>query len=215
MVHNNNHRILFKCISKNDIMRPDIKPEEYTYHNWVETSAEESLLDIYRICETHAENVINWYLTAKKNKKICAQILRFGIILFTALAGIIPILSQLKIEQFSIQPGWSAVALGVAGLFLGFDHYFGCSTAWMRFMVTEHKIRQHLHKFRFENEIAIADWTQSVLDSERIKDNLFRCRNFLSQVDQYIRDETDQWVIEFQKTIKQIDDNTIKQNNSH
>jgi len=191
-------------------MRPDIKPETYSYHDWDSNSAEQSLLDTYKMCESHAEKAIQWYLDARIGKKIWARILRLGVILLTALAGIIPILAQLKIDHLSVQPGWSAVALGIAGLFLGIDRYFGCSTAWMRYMVTEHKIRQALHEFRFDNEIDRAEWQQTTLETEKIKTNLLRCRDFISQVDQLIREETDQWVNEFKNTIKQIDDNARK-----
>ncbi len=191
-------------------MHPDIKPERYEYHNWDQASAEQSLLDAYRMCDKHAENAIEWYLTARQRKKMCARLLRFGVIVLTALAGIIPILSQLQLWTTNIEPGWATVALGIAGLFLGIDRYFGCSTAWMRFMVTEHIIRQQLHEFRINNEIDKADWESDGLSKEKIKTNLIRCREFLLQVDKSIRNETDQWVSEFQKTINQIDDSTKK-----
>ena len=191
-------------------MRKDILPGEYKYHDWNLGSDDQSLLDIYMKCEKHADNAISWYLHSRLSKKYCARILRFGAIVLTALAGIIPVLSELHIGQISIQPSWSAVALGLAGLLIGIDHYFGCSTAWMRYIVTEHKIRQHLHEFRLDNEINKAAWDKGELSTEIVKNNLIRCKYFLVLVDQMIRDETEQWIAEFQKTIKQIDDSEKK-----
>lgn len=145
---------------------------------------------------------------SKRAKKLWAQWLRLVAIGFTALAGLLPILSQIFESggQPAIEPAWASVALGLAALLVGIDRFFGYPTAWMRFITTEHQIRQILHEFQLDYETEQASWQGKPPNLEQVQKVLSRCKAFLIQVDEIIRKETDQWLAEFQNVLKQVDE---------
>lgn len=189
--------------------RQDIRPLQMPELQWDPDNRQQSLTCIYKRAEEHAVNAINWYLASRRSKKRWAQWLRLGAIFFTAVAGILPILSQIFMTSrcsLLTEPAWASVALGLAALLVGIDRFFGYSTAWMRFISTEHQIRQILHEFQIDVEAEQALWEGKPPNPEQLQKALSRCRAFLIQVDELIRKETDQWLAEFQNTLRQVDE---------
>lgn len=184
-----------------DSQRRDVQPEASHVLDWGSEHRKESIHTVYQRAEKHALEAINWYLLSKQGKKTCAQRLRLGVIVLTAMAGLLPILSE--ICHFS--PVWASIALGLAGVLLAVDKFFGCSSAWMRFIAAEHQIRQCLHEFQMDYELEQAGWDSTQPTVEQTQKLLSRCKAFLYQVDAIIRQETDQWLAEFQDALKQID----------
>lgn len=153
---------------------------------WDPDNCQQSLTHIYDHVEGHAINAINWYLASKRTKRLCARCLRFGAIFFTAAAGVLPIFSQiLKTSscQLLTEPAWASVALGLAAILVGTDRFFECSTARMRFISTEHQIRQVLHEFQLDVETEQASWQGKPPNTKQLQNVLSRCRAFLIQVD--------------------------------
>lgn len=186
--------------------RKDVRPEQSAELDWAAEHAKQSLLKVFKRAEHHALTAIEWYLIAKRSKKNWAQGLRFGVIFLTAIAGLLPIVSQMKQLPFVIEPAWASVAIGLAGMFLALDRFFGFSSGWMRFIATEHQIRQLLHEFQMDCETEKVSWRDGSPDYTQVQKGLVRSKTFLTQVDDLIRKETDKWLAEFQDSIKQIDE---------
>ncbi len=186
-----------------DTQRRDVQPEASHVLDWGSEHRKESIHTVYQRAEKHALGAINWYLLSKQGKKFWAQLLRLGVIGLTAIAGLLPIISE--IYQFALSPAWASVALGLAGVLLAIDKFFGCSSAWMRFIAAEHQIRQCLHEFQMDYELEQTGWDHAQPTTEQTQKILGRCKAFLYQVDAIIRQETDQWLAEFQDALKQID----------
>lgn len=102
----------------------------------------------------------------------------------------------------------SSIALGLAALSLAIDKFFGFSSAWMRYIAAEHQIRQCLHEFQMDYDLEQAGWDSAQPSVEQTQKILGRCKVFLYQVDAIIRQETDQWLAEFQDALKQIENGT-------
>ena len=187
---------------KPDTGRRDVQPEPSNVLDWSPEHRRESIHTVYQRAEKHALEAINWYLLSKRQKKFWAQLLRLGTIGLTALAGLLPIISE--IYKFS-SPAWASIVLGLAGVALAVDKFCGYSTAWMRFIAAEHQIRQSLHEFQMDYELEQAGWDDAHPSVEQTQKILSRCKTFLFQVDAIIRQETDQWLAEFQDALKQID----------
>lgn len=183
--------------------RRDVQPKASDVLDWSPEHRRESIHTVYQRAEEHALVAIHWYLLAKQGKKLWAQLLRLGVIGLTAIAGLLPIISE--IYQFALSPAWASVALGLAGVLLAIDKFFGCSSAWMRFIAAEHQIRQYLHEFQMDYELEQTGWDSAQPTVEQTQKLLSRCKAFLYQVDTIIRQETDQWLAEFQDALKQID----------
>lgn len=183
--------------------RRDVQPEASHVLDWSSEHRRESIHIVYQRSEKHALNAIEWYLLSKRQKKFWAQGLRLGTIDLTALAGLLPIISE--IFQSTLSPAWASVALGSAGVVLAVDKFCGYSSAWMRFIAAEHQIRQSLHEFQMDYELEQAGWDNTQPSVEQTQVVLSRCQAFLFQVNAIIRQETDQWLAEFQDALKQID----------
>ncbi len=184
-----------------DKERRDVQPKAIDVSNWDSEHRKKSIDKVYQRAEKHALETINWYLLSKQEKKIWAQGLRFGVIILTALGGLLPIFS----EMGGFSSVWASIALGFAGVLLAIDKFFGCSSAWMRFIAAEHQVRQCLHEFQMDYELEQLEWDGVQPTTEQTKKILDRCKAFLFQVDAIIRQETDQWLAEFQDALKQID----------
>lgn len=183
--------------------RPDIKPLTHPELSWEPREREQSLLTVFAYGENHARQVINWYLAARRGKKFCAQTLRLGAIVLTAIGGLFPIYAGLN--PVVVEPAWASVSIGIAALFLGIDRFFGCSAAWMRFIATEHKVRQLFHGFQIDCESDRAGWGGHPPAMDQVQTGLARTRAFLIEVDELVRQETDTWLTEFQNAIREID----------
>lgn len=142
-------------IPTSDKEHRDVQPGT-SHHalDWDSGHRKESIHAVYQRAEKHALETINWYLFSKKEKKFWAQNLRLGVIVLTALAGLLPIFSEMG--EFS--PIWASIALGLAGVLLAVDKFFGYSSAWMRFIAAEHQIRQCLHEFQIDYEMEQIGW---------------------------------------------------------
>ena len=76
----------------------------------------------------------------------------------------------------------------------------------MRFIATEHRIRQALHEFQMDYDLEQSKWTDNLPTSEQAQTMLSCCKVFISQVDTFILQETNEWLVEFQNAIKQKDE---------
>lgn len=186
---------------KPDAGRRDVQPEASHVLDWSPEHRRDSIHTVYQRAEKHALEAIDWYLLSKRQKKSWAQGLRLGTIGLTALAGLLPIISGIS----TLHPASSSIALGLAGVTLAIDKFFGFSSAWMRFIAAKHQIRQSLHEFQMDYELEQAGWDSAQPSVEQTQAILSRCKAFLFQVDAIIRQETDQWLAEFQDALKQID----------
>ena len=185
----------------------DLQPSMSSELHWDEEHRRHSLDVVYKRAEDHALSAIDWYLHAKRSKKNCAQFLRIGMIGSSAVAGLLPLLSQIYQDKLSsLSPAWTTIALGVAGVLMAIDKYFGCSNAWMRFIATEHRIRQALHEFQMDYDFEQSKWMDNLPSSEQAQAMLSRCKAFISQVDTLILQETNEWLVEFQNAVKQKDE---------
>jgi low affinity Fe/Cu permease len=159
------------------------------------------------------EKVINWYLVARRPKRRWAQVLRVGAIIMVAVAGVLPVRSQIFAAGSStvIQPAWATVALAIAVALVALDRFFGFSSAWARYMVTGQAISAALNQFRL-------DWQQSSRQlpaDGHTQDSIDRlldlAKMLVIKTDDLIQSETSQWVKEFRETLTEIERSAERQ----
>jgi hypothetical protein len=162
---------------------------------------------IYQYVVDAASQAINWYLAAKRSKRRWGQRLRVGAIVMVAVAGVLPVFSQIfgAGSSVEIQPAWATVALAMAVALIALDRFFGFSSAWARYMATGQAISAALNQFRL-------DWQQSSgpppvdgLTQEIIDHHLDLAKTLARKTDDLIQAETLQWVKEFQETLTEIE----------
>jgi hypothetical protein len=154
-----------------------------------------------------ADAVIRWYLDNKRQKRIWARLLRGLALLLILLAAVIPLLAELWTESdgFWLSPAWASMALVLAAGCIGFDRFFGFSTAWMRFITTEMRIRQTRRGFQLDWEARRLRWQDQPPDLAVTLEALAACKACLARLDALVIEETERWVQEFSAAIEEID----------
>jgi hypothetical protein len=172
-------------------------------------TADELVRTIHGRAVAKAEEAIKYYQEFKRPKRWWAVWLRVLALLATAIAAVLPIIAQMATSRGEpiVQPGWSAIALGAAGLFIGFDHFFGFSGAWMRFTLADLRLQRVLEQFHLDWQAEAARWS-STITAEQAQHAIAIVKAFMQQVTTIIEDETSAWVTEFQTSLKQLDEST-------
>lgn len=185
----------------------DIRPAELDFLDWQPEHVHESLDVIYKHVVSVASQTISWYLTARLPKRRWAQRLRVGAIIMVAVAGVLPILSQIfgTSSSVKIPPAWATVALALAVALVALDRFFGFSSAWARYMATGQAISAALNQFRL-------DWQQSSCrlpvdgpTQEGVDHLLDLAKTLIQNTDNLVQAETFQWVKEFRETLTEIE----------
>ena len=194
-----------------DLAGNEPAPPELKDLRWDQDQLEFSLDRIYQFAKYQAESAMAWYRRSKRSKRIWARVLRVVAIIATALAGIIPVLSQIFADEtgqpaWPVNPAWASVAVAVGVTALGLDRFFGFSSAWIRFMTTELKVDERLKAFQFEWETERLSWQGRPPTYEQCRDGIVRCATFTNEVSRMVQEETQVWVEEFQAVLKKLDE---------
>lgn len=183
---------------------------------WDPEHLNDSLDKLYRLTISEAEQSMAWYRINSRPKKRWAQIIRVSAIVATSLGGIIPILSQIVSEVdenllLLFNPALASVAIALAATALGLDRFFGFSTAWMRFITSEMKIKSKLQTFQFEWAVERMSWRGEAPNHKQARAMIMRCAAFASEISNIVQDETLTWVEEFQGALKTLDERSKTQ----
>lgn len=184
-------------------------PDNLGELDWSESGRRESVALLKTYVTHRATGALAYYQYAKKPKKKWAIWLRMASLIFAGLAGIIPIISQLFVNAQGgplVQPAWASIALALAAGALAIDRFFGYSTAWMRFMNSELKVRRSLDAFELEWESARSAWAGREPSNEQVQEMIGRASRFLVEVSEIVREETEQWMSEFREAMRQLDE---------
>jgi hypothetical protein len=185
----------------------DIRPCELGSLDWGPEHARQSLDELYQHAVDTAWHAFDWYVTAKRPKKRWAQLLRVGAIIMVAVAGVLPVLSQILGSGNSvvIQPAWATVALAIAAALVALDRFFGFSSAWARYIRAGQAISGALNQFRIDWQKSISQLPADGLSSDSIDHLLDLAKTLVMKTDKLILAETLQWAGEFRETLTAIE----------
>jgi hypothetical protein len=192
--------------------RRDLRPDTFPPLSWESEEAAQSLATLYRYAECEALKANDWYLRKKVPKRRLGQWLRGLAILLTALAGLVPILSELWQSggQPVIRPGWSPLLLGLAALILLLDRFLGGTSSWMRYVAASQAIGERLRRFRFDWTLAQAARAGQPPDAAHTARLIGLCHRLVAGVDRVVQQETQTWASEFRGVLRQIDEAAVK-----
>jgi hypothetical protein len=176
--------------------------------NWDRDNIQASLDGLYQHVTERAGTAIGWYLKSKRGKKRWAIGLRAGAIVLASVAVAIPVLSQVLRKADGtpiIEPAWASVVLILGGTFVALDCFLGCSSGWVRYVVTALRIQKLLNEFQVSWNCQRSGWKQGGRDEKQTTALCVLARKFLSDIDQLILAETNAWVAEFQKALAQVE----------
>lgn len=174
---------------------------------WNEDNLEENLQSLEEYAIDFANGYRKYYKNNSANKRTWAKGLRILAIVAGAVAGILPILSQISSKyKIVIDPAWSTVAVTVAITAIGLDRFFGFSSGWIRFVTTEIKLESRIQQFRLSIENEKFSWQGQPPTFDKAKATLGIIENFLKEVFEMVKDETNTWVIEFQNVLQKFNE---------
>lgn len=187
----------------------DLTPKKHETLCWEPGKVTESLEQVFAHAVGEAESAIAWYLKKKRPKQFGARWFRLGAIMATAIAGLIPVWIQMYPKDGGappFPPAWASVAVAVAAVLIALDQFLGCSTGWMRFILTEMRIRRILEMFRFDWEAERTAWKGQPPTEDQAQKVLSLAKSFVTEVQTIVEGETRAWAEEFKSSLKQIDE---------
>lgn len=189
--------------------------------NWDPARPEESLAEIHLYVLEEAARATDWYWRNKGSKARWSQIIRFVVWALATVGGLLPVLAaavgkafQLPLTkdlQLDLTNGlWASLLLGLAAGLLGLDKAFGFSSGWARYVLTATNIRKCLEDFRLDwaalrNKAGTPPTAVSVIPL------IERAKQFRSEVEGLVLQETKDWVTEFQSTMAQMEKDVAAQ----
>jgi hypothetical protein len=188
-------------VAQGDLKRPDLDELD-----WATGQRSESLSAVFSHAVGFAAATEEWYATKRRAKRFWGRVLRVGAIVLGTAAVVLPIVSQIYTndDKATIAPGWAAVALAAAAALIAFDHYFGFSAGWARFMAAELQVTRLRHDFEYAWEAARAAATAPLSDTQ-VAARLARAREFVLAIDDIIADETGAWITEFRASLERVE----------
>lgn len=179
----------------------------YPIISWKQETLEDDLKYMSDYAIKLAEQNMNYYTHNSKFKRSWAKILRLIAIFATAIGGLLPVLSQIGIKyEINIDPAWATVSISIAITAIGLDRFFGFSSAWMRFVTTEIKIQGKIEQFKINIENEKFSWRGISPDFDKGKSTLNLTVNFINEISDIVKDETNTWMLEFQSVIQKLNE---------
>lgn len=161
-------------------------------------AAEASIGKIYDYAMGFSSSSIGWYQSRRRPKRLAGFGLRAGALVATVCAGLIPLSDGLLGIEQGIDPVWSTLLLAVAGLLVSIDHLGGFTSGWVRYMLAQQKVERSRDAFLME-------WNALRAESASIPTLLERSKTFLLTVGKIVDDETQEWAMEFQNALKELE----------
>jgi hypothetical protein len=178
---------------------------------WDATQPVQTLMLMYQWAVDRAQERIQWYEDKGEPRKFLSQVLRIVAISLTAAGALCPLLDATGVF-LSKQSGvdsivlgkWGYVFIAVAAGIIGFDRYFGLSTGWMRFIVTQLSLERSLQEFHYDWAMLLAQQQET---SQKLNSTVLlqRLKDFSLQVESLVKQETDAWVMEFQSNVAELE----------
>ncbi|MFT5163223.1 MAG: hypothetical protein ACI9FJ_001808 [Alteromonadaceae bacterium] len=173
------------------------------------TDYEVFITDFYDYVITQAENAVKWYYKKRLWKGRLGRGLRYLAILSTTAAGVIPIYGSINEDMFGIpnlDPGWSAMAVALAGLAIAIDKFGGFTSGWVRFIQAAQKIDDDLEVFKVEWQRERLK-VQSTLDVHAMLRLMTVGETFMAERRETVHQETAKWVSDFQAVLNETEAN--------
>jgi hypothetical protein len=179
------------------------------FPEWDTSDPPQSLAQAYQWAVQNAQSQIDWYANRRQPKKHGSQWLRTLAIILAGIGALCPLLDAAIPDNagmlLSQLAQWGYVSIALAAALVGYDKFFGLSSGWMRYMVTELSLQRTLREFQYDWSILTAQKAQQSPPQNSAATLIQRLKDFTLQVETLVRQETDAWVTEFQANISELE----------
>ncbi len=190
----------------------DISTAPIEHLSWSTNDIVSSLSSVCQSVEDQADSAIKWYYARKKPKAAASRTLRLLAIGFATLGGLIPIILNLPyLKAEWMLEKWGYVLIGIAAACIGLDKFFGLSTGWVRYITTAQTLQNDLYTFRMDWARAMSKLVGNTPTSGQLDELLELAKAFSNRIMQTVTQETQQWVVEFQSSLADLEKSTKTQ----
>ncbi|HEX8744775.1 MAG TPA: SLATT domain-containing protein [Thermoleophilaceae bacterium] len=182
-------------------MSADLDPGKFPRVSWSQGQLGDSLQAVYEWVDGEAERTARWYLDEKRPKARRSRRLRGLAILFASAGAAVPFVNALA-SDVELELGYLLFA--VAAAFVGFDRFFGYSTAWMRYLTAEQRIESVRTQFQFRWAAALAEQGDDPLTAEAAVRLLDVLREAAEAIAAEVQSETATWISEFRTNMAEL-----------
>ncbi len=176
----------------------NVKPNTIPLLPWDSTeNRQDSVKTLYEGLQDRYCSVIGWYLRRKGSKKVLAQIFRSLAIIFTTVATVGLIVTAMHAGEpwAKIVGTVSSALLVVAAGLTAYDHFFGFSSSWVRYILVELSLQEALDRFQVElNRLSMKE---NQCSDEILEAKMEEIRKTYLFLDSQLRAEAHQWATEF------------------
>jgi hypothetical protein len=188
--------------------------------DWEPTKKLISLQSVFKFVDDYCTEAIDWYHKKKRSKQRFGCGLRLLSITSVAVAGIIPVISEIICKPDGtpcISPGWATVAIAIAALLVALDRFSGYTSGWVRYVRSAHRLTELQGQFRLDWCMYLEEKGNGTIDeSGNTKDTatyscschdygLRLCKKYIVSVNSVLGRETDAWAQEFQQVLVQFE----------
>ena len=182
---------------------------------WDSKDVPGSLQKVKDYAEAHAAFAMQWYYGKKKHKARFSRFFRYGAIICTSLAGMLPVITGAwpgvlnSLIVPANQPLLVSLAVGVAATMIAIDRFAGYSTAWIRYIRAGADINRRLHEYRL-------DWIKLTAEAgaditTQAANLLARTREFVIAIEGIVIQETQAWATEFESSLSDMEKSAKEQ----
>ncbi len=164
---------------------------------------------IFKEVVEKANSSIEWYHRNASRKRNIGKLLRGGIVLMVAIGTLLPLFIDIvaiyqneSITKLLIPASLASFTMAIAGVFIGWDRFFGVSSGWVRYVLTAMRLIQRLDRFCFEWNLLELKFNKSGAKDQGIAEDMIKlAQKFIEDLNQIISEETNAWALEFQNAI--------------
>ena len=177
------------------------------------TSKDELIPATFKLVEGHAAGAIAWYWEAKQWPKRLSKGIRFLALLLFGLGALPPFLHAIGVRSpvadgpAASWTAWGYLALALGTSALAFDHFFGLSSAYTRYVTTAMSLERARHEFRLDWLGLVAKFGPASQAGTPAEPFISRAIVFLKAVLDLTDRETQDWVAEFRTNLSELERN--------
>jgi hypothetical protein len=179
---------------------------------WDSSNPAASLATLYVASVEKARQQIGWYKVKVRPKRVGSWFCRLAAIVLLGLAALIPLLKAALSSAGIVPAGRMNVAFELGYVFaaiaagvIAFDKYFGLSTGWIRYIQTELALEAALDELQYDWVALLAKIQGQNPAAEQCQAMIQRLRSFVVLVNSKTQQETEQWVMEFQANLADLE----------
>ena len=175
------------------------------------TSKDELIPATFKLVEGHAAGAIAWYWEAKQWPKRLSKGIRFLALLLFGLGALPPFLHAIGVRPpvadgpAASWTAWGYLALALGTSALAFDHFFGLSSAYTRYVTTAMSLERARYEFRLDWLGLMAKFGSPSQAGTPAEPFIARAIVFLKAVLDLTDRETQDWVAEFRTNLSELE----------